>query len=318
MGARALATAGAIAALLSGCAGGLQRVQSPKRLQVVSTIVPITLLTKAVAGDCADVTPLISAQSDPHDVQARPADLVALQRAQVLVLNGLGMESFLGKLIRSAGNRQLRLIDSSRGVVPLANNTVAEHSAHDHHGTTAVNPHIWLDPRRAMQQVQTIRDGLIQADPGCADGYRNRAEVASRTLGELDAALANRLRPVAGRTFVVSHDYAAYFAQRYGLKTLAIVALPEQNPTPRQLARVLAAVQGTNFGALMVSSQQSAPSLRALARDLGVGVSVFDPLETTQNPQQVDLALYRDVMLANASQLIEAFKLADQQRRSKP
>ena len=307
-----------MALLLTACAGRPKQPLQTQRLQVVTTIVPITLLTRTVAGDCAAVTPLISAQSDPHDVQARPADLVALQRARVLVLNGLGMESFLGKLIRSAGNRQLRLINSSRGVVPLANNTVAEHSAHDHHGTTAVNPHIWLDPRRAMQQVQTIRDGLIQADPACAQGYRARAEVALQGLRQLDAALASRLKPYQGRTIVVLHDYAAYFAQRYRLRALAIVGLPEQNPTPSQLARVIAAAKGTNLGALMVPSEQSAPSLKALARDLQVGVSVFDPLEATQNPKGGDLALYRNVMLGNASQLVEAFQRADQQRRSKP
>jgi len=150
---------------------------------VVTTFVPITLFTRAVAGDCAAVSPLIPANTSPHDFQARPADLAALGRARVLVKNGLEMEAFLDKLVASAGNRDLVVIDSSPGVATLDSPEGA--ADHDHvHG--AVNPHIWLDPLRAVQQVEAIRDGLIQADPACAEGYKRNATAYTAKLRQLN------------------------------------------------------------------------------------------------------------------------------------
>jgi zinc transport system substrate-binding protein len=188
-----LARAGAFSLALALAACGAARQAPPdaaadKAFKVVTTFLPITLLTRAVVGDCATVTALIPPSLGPHDFQAKPGDLTALRQAGVLVKNGLEMEGFLGKLVAAAENPQLVVIDSSRGVATLES---AEHGdehghdgdhdhgddhGHDHgHDHGAVNPHIWLDPLRAVQQVATIRDGLIQADPSCADGYRRNA-----------------------------------------------------------------------------------------------------------------------------------------------
>ncbi|WP_461555895.1 metal ABC transporter solute-binding protein, Zn/Mn family, partial [Synechococcus sp.] len=81
--------------------------KSAKPFKVLTTFMPITLFTKAVAGNCAEVQALIPTNSGPHDFQAKPADLIALRQAKLLVKNGLGMENFLTKLINSAGNKDL-------------------------------------------------------------------------------------------------------------------------------------------------------------------------------------------------------------------
>ena len=154
--------------------------ESSKQFKVLTTFMPISLFTKAVAGNCAEVQALIPANSGPHDFQAKPADLNALRQAKVLVKNGLGMEGFLGKLIASADNKDLLVIDSSRGITTLdspAEEGHAEeaHSSHSHSNHGEVNPHIWLDPLRAVSQVENIRDGLVKADPSCAASYRRNA-----------------------------------------------------------------------------------------------------------------------------------------------
>jgi zinc/manganese transport system substrate-binding protein len=162
------------AALLMACGAprqGEDGAQAGGDLQVVTTFLPITLFARAVAGDCATVRALIPANTSPHDFQARPGDVAALSEAAVLVKNGLEMEGFLDKLVSAAENPDLVVIDSSAGVATL------ESSGHHDHGHAhgAVNPHIWLDPLRAVQQVEAIRDGLVKADPSCADGYRRNA-----------------------------------------------------------------------------------------------------------------------------------------------
>ena len=320
-----LARAGAFSLALALAACGAARQAPPdaaadKAFKVVTTFLPITLFTRAVAGDCATVTALIPPSLGPHDFQAKPGDLTALRQAGVLVKNGLEMEGFLGKLVAAAENPQLVVIDSSRGVATLES---AEHGdehghdgdhdhgddhGHDHgHDHGAVNPHIWLDPLRAVQQVATIRDGLIQADPSCADGYRRNAAAFTAQLKQLNSEIASQLEPYRGKTFVAFHDFAPYFAQRYGLKADYLVDVPELNPAPADLQRVAAEVKSSQLKALLSEPQEGNRSFNTLAKDLGVKVVVFDPMETATEEASRNPATYVSVMRRNVVDLRQAF-----------
>jgi len=310
-----LARSGAwsLALLLAGCGVSQPERESASRgdrLQVVTTVLPITLFTRAVAGDCATVTALIPPNLGPHDFQARPADLVALRQAGVLVKNGLGMEGFLNTLVAAADNPRLMVLDSSKGVATLAAQASGAGHAHGHdhrHDHGPVNPHIWLDPLRAVQQVEAIRDGLVKADPGCADGYRRNAAAYSAQLRQLNSDLARDLKPYAGQTFVAFHDFAPYFAQRYGLRVAALVDVPELNPAPADLQRVAAEVKRNRLRALVSEPQEGNRSFNALARDLGIKVVVFDPIETAASDASLDPATYLALMRRNGAVLRQAF-----------
>ncbi|MEY4825816.1 MAG: hypothetical protein RLZZ430_1466 [Cyanobacteriota bacterium] len=286
--------------------------KSAKQFKVLATFMPISLFTKAVAGNCAEVQALIPANSGPHDFQAKPADLNALRQAKVLVKNGLGMEGFLGKLIASADNKDLLVIDSSRGITTL-DSPVEEghaeeaHSSHSHSNHGEVNPHIWLDPLRAVSQVENIRDGLVKADPSCAASYRRNAATYITKLQTLNAEISNQLNPYQGKTFVAFHDFAPYFANRYKLKADFLVDVPELNPSPADLMRVAADVKRSQLKALLSEPQEGERSFNALAKDLGVKISVFDPMETGSVQASQNPATYFKVMRSNVADLIKAF-----------
>jgi zinc/manganese transport system substrate-binding protein len=289
--------------------GGTGTGPGRSRLRVVTTVLPVTLFTRAVAGDCATVTPLIPASGDAHDVQARPGDLLALRQARVVVTNGLGIDGFLDGLLTSAANPQLLRINSSHGVASLGSglDKAAQPTGGHTHGQAGVNPHIWLDPRRAEQQVATIRDGLMRADPACAEGYRRNAEDFSRQLRALDAEIAAQLRPYRQRTFVTFHDVAPYFAERYDLKASFLVAMPEIRPSPADLQRVAAEVKRNRLRALLGEPRGANRPFQALASDLGVSIGVFDPIETTSEQAARDPATYFLVMRRNVTNLRQAF-----------
>ena len=286
--------------------------KSAKPFKVLTTFMPITLFTKAVAGNCAEVQALIPANSGPHDFQAKPADLIALRQAKLLVKNGLGMENFLTKLINSAGNKDLLVIDSSRGITTLDSpeeegHSEQDHSNHSHSNHGEVNPHIWLDPLRAINQVENIRDGLVKADPSCAASYRSNAATYVAKLKTLNAEITNQLNPYQGKTFVAFHDFAPYFADRYKLKADFLVDVPELNPSPADLLRVAAEVKRSQLKALLSEPQEGERSFNALAKDLGVKVSVFDSMETGSLQASLNPATYFKVMRSNVADLIKAF-----------
>jgi zinc transport system substrate-binding protein len=279
-------------------------------LQVVTTVLPVTLFTRAVAGDCAQVQPLIPANAGAHDFQARPGDVAVLRQARVLVKNGLGLESFLDKLVASADNPSLVVVDSSAGVATLESGEQGHSHGHGDghaHGAGEVNPHIWLDPLRAVQQVETIRDGLVKADPSCAEGYRRNAGAFIAQLRQLDQQLAAALAPFRGRTLVAFHDVAPYFAERYGLKAEFLVDVPTVNPSPADLQRVVASVRRYQLRALLSEPQQESGALQALAGDLGIGVRVFDPLETASAAEAQQPDTYLKVMARNGEQVRGVF-----------
>lgn len=299
---------------LAACGAPNQKAADPsaqQTLKVATTFLPITLFTRAVAGDCATVKSLIPATTGPHDVQAKPGDLSALRQARVLVKNGLGMEAFLDKLVASAGNSELVVIDSSRGIATLDSPEEHDHDKdhnHEHgHSHGEVNPHIWLDPLRAVQQVETIRDGLIKADPSCAEGYTRNAAAYTAELRALNDTFASQLKPFQGKTFITFHDFAPYFAQRYKLKADFLVDVPELSPSPADLQRLSAVVQRQQIKVLLSEPQEHQPSYRALANDLGVAISVFDPLGTGSEVSAREPDTYFVVMRRNVADLIKAF-----------
>ena len=276
-------------------------------LNVVTTFLPITLFTEAVAGECATVTALIPPNLGPHDFQATPSDIAALSNAQILVKNGLGMEYFLDKLTDSAENNSLQVIDTSRGVAVIKSDEDENGVDGGDQSQGEVNPHIWLDPLRAVQQVENIRDGLVKADPGCTVGYTQRAAAYAAQLKELNTAIATQLKPFSGKTFIAFHDFAPYFAERYDLKADFVVDVPEMNPTPADLQRVSTKVEQSQLKALLSEPQEGDRSFNALAEDLGVNVVTFDPLETGSEEASKQPDTYFKVMKSNVASLIKSF-----------
>jgi len=281
-------------------------------LQIVTTIVPMTQFTKAVAGDRAEVTQLLPANVGPHDYQAKPTDALAIANADVLVKNGLELESFLDDLIANASNPDLTVIDSSEDILTLATqegghahgeegdtHADGENHGHDHshgedehhaeeeshaeaeaHDHGEFDPHIWLDPTRAVEQVENIRDGLIEADPEGEADYVANAAAYIEQLQALDQEINEQLTPYTGQTFIAFHDFAFYFADRYDLKVEYLVDIPEENPAPDDVRRIIETVQEENINALLTEPQAGAKAFDALSKDLDVEVSAFDPMET--------------------------------------
>jgi zinc/manganese transport system substrate-binding protein len=338
-----------VAVALGSCATGTTDVadtESPDGavatdLTVVTTILPITQFTNAVVGDRAEVISLIPTSVSPHDFQASPADVQALANADVLVKNGLEMETFLDDLVANAQNPNLAIIDSSEGIAVISNEAVEGHSdgktdapdhdhehsaaadadhghdhaegeAHDHaeaghHHDGEFNPHIWLDPKRAIQQVENIRDGMIAVDPEGEEIYTANAAAFIAELETLDAEIAEQLAPFKGQPFVAFHDFAPYFAESYNLQAQFLVDIPEENPSPEDVKRVMDTVQASNLKTILTEPSAGKDVFGALAKDLGIQVGMFNPLEVG-GPESVQPNYYLSTMRQNTANLVTSFQ----------
>lgn len=333
----ALLSALALGSCASTPSGEPNNTQGDSKLQVTTTFLPITNFTKAVAGDRAQVTQLLPNNIGPHDYQAKPEDVQKLAKADVLVMNGLEMEAFLEDMVKNAGNSELAMVDSSEGIAVIPNEEEhgdehdhedhaeghdhgdEEHAegkdhdeekdhaegGHDHdHGEN--NPHIWLDPKRAIQQVENIRDGLIKADPDGKSTYEANAAAYIDELKKLDTEFTEQLKPYAGKTFVTYHDFADYFARSYDLEVEYLVGIPHENASPEDVKRVINAAKSSNLKTLLSEPQASGNPFTALAQDLKVQVGTFDPLETG-GTDALEADYYLTTMRENLKNLTTAF-----------
>lgn len=337
----ALLSALALGSCASTPSGDPNTTQDDSKLQVTTTFLPITNFTKAVAGDRAQVTQLLPNNIGPHDYQAKPEDVQKLAKADILVMNGLEMEAFLEDMVKNAGNSELAMVDSSEGIAVIPNEEEhgdehkGEKDEHDHedhegedhkdeghaegkdhdeekdhaeggHDHGEDNPHIWLDPKRAIQQVENIRDGLIKADPDGKSTYEANAAAYIDELKKLDTEFTEQLKPYAGKTFVTYHDFADYFARSYDLKVEYLVGIPHENASPEDVKRVINAASSSNLKTLLSEPQASGNPFTALAQDLKVQVGTFDPLETG-GTDALEADYYLSAMRANLKNLTTAF-----------
>lgn len=279
---------------------------NPTQLKVVTTFLPMYWFTKAVTGDLAEVEVLVPPGTEVHEYQATPKNVQAIAQADVLVTNGLGLEEFLEGTVKNAGNTKLKKIDASKSIQPLEETSPvvesqAEASEHEHE---AGNPHVWLDPVLAKQQVANIRDGLIAADPKNKATYQTNAAAYIQQLEALDSEFKQRLQQYPNCTFITFHDAYPYLANRYQLKQIAVVEISEDQLTPADVQKTVNAVKQYNAKALFGEPGVDNKLLQKLSQELNLSLRPLDSMEMgSLEPQH-----YFRAMKANLQTLESACK----------
>lgn len=280
--------------------------QQNQKLRVTATFLPVYLFTKAVAGDAAQVDILVKPGTEVHEYQSTPDDVRALAQTNLIVKNGLGIEEFLDGTIKSAQNPNLKVIDASTGITAINEISEVVHSqeGEENHEHEAGNPHVWLDPVLAKKQVENIRDGLVAADPVNKATYQANATAYIQQLETLNQTYEKELNAYRDRTFITFHDAFPYLAQRYNLKQVAVVEIPEDQLSPEDVKRTVNAVKQFKAKALLSEPGVDNKLLDSLSQDLNLTLRPLDSLEAGQTDPQY----YFTAMNANLQTLEAAFQ----------
>ena len=289
--------------------------QSPapkaEKLNIVTSFLPVQSHTLAIAGDHANVKQLLAKDTGPHDFQLTPADVKKLSDADLLIINGAGIEEWLGELIKKSGNKNLVVVDTSNGIKLVESPEEIEigHAhAHDHVHGDGANPHIWLDPVIAKKQAANIVAALQKADPSNASAYAQNGRAYEAKLSALDSDYRSTLAPLPNKNLVTFHDAFPYLAARYKLNYVgAISEFPEKDPTPKQLAALVDKIRNLKVGVLFAENGYAPGLLKKIASETGAKVSELDTLEVGQGTPTA----YLDRMGANLESLRKAFGKGD-------
>ena len=262
-------------------------------LRVLTTIAPIYSWTASVAGGLATVENLLPADTGPHDFQFRPRDVKRLESADLILMNGVGLEQWLMRTLNadparraiprvevSAGWPESGFIRDLPGISAGAPGSPGHgHDQDQDHGEA--NPHLWLDPLFARHAVTNILHALETADPAHRDGYRTNAAAYLERLTQLDEALRTATRDWAGRPVVTFHDAFPYFCRRYSLELVGVVEeIPGNSPSPRHLAALMKVIRDRQVRVIFTETQFNPRLARQLASDLSIPVAELEVLET--------------------------------------
>ncbi len=279
--------------LLTGVAHGEN--QNPKKLNVLATFAPIQCFAANVCGDAAQVSVLLPPASGPHNYAFSPSDIRKIGSADVVIENGLGLETWLEKGVKTAGKKNVLIVDTSKGISPI--------TEADSGQTGSPNPHIWLSPVCAMKQVENIRDALSSRDPGNAEAYRRNADRYLENLKKLDSEIRQETALLPNKNFVTLHDAFPYFAREYGLRIAATFETsPDQSPLPKKLEQIRTLLASHEVAALLAESSYNSKPLEAVAREFNRPVVQMDSMETGQG----DPSFYERAMRSNMSKLMAA------------
>jgi ABC-type Zn uptake system ZnuABC Zn-binding protein ZnuA len=279
------------------------------QVRAVTTLELFADLVRNVGGDRVEVTSLLPPGADPHTYELPPDRVAAIVEADVVFMNGLGLEESIESVVtENAGGPIVELAEGLE-VLPGGEDEHEDEGAggqeehdeeeeEDEHAEG--NPHLWLDVTNASRYVETIRDALIDADPEGRETYTENAGAYREELAALDEEVAAAVAAISeeNRKLVTFHDAFPYLASRYGLEIVGVaVPSPGQEPNAQDIAGLTETLRSQDVPAVFKEPQFDAAVLEAAA-----GVRVLDLLSDAFTD---DVHTYVELMRFNARQLQE-------------
>lgn len=264
-----------------------------------------------IGGDRVQLTTLVGPDGDTHVYEPRPSDIRAVAEADILFMNGLGLETWLGRTIEVAGFEG-KLVVATDGLTPLPTDPATAIPAADGHIHGPIDPHAWQDVRNVRLYAENIAAGLIDIDPEGEPLYR---ENLSRYLAELDALQEEITSAIAAlppdrRTIVTSHQAFGYFSNAYGLTFLAPQGIStDAEPTAADVAQLIEQIRTIGAKAVFVENLANPMLIERIAEEGGavIGDKVYsDSLSAPDGPAPTYIEMMRHNVQAFLSALVPA------------
>jgi len=285
---------------------------SGESLQIVATTSIVGDVVAQVAGEQVSITTLLPPNSDPHTYQPTPQDIATISKADVIFVNGAGLEVFLEPILENA-NAEEKTVDLSDDINLL---TADEHSNSGRDEDQNIDhdnqdPHVWMNPNNVIAWVNVIQETLGELDPAHAAEYQQNAQRYSAELRELDTWIATQVAdiPAQRRTLVMDHLVFGYFAEEYGFQQAGAVipgfsTLAE--PSAQQIAEIIDTIEKLGVKVIFVSDTAPLGIAERVAEDTG---SQLIYLHTGSLTESGGFASnYIDYMRYNVNAIVEALQ----------
>jgi len=274
--------------------GGASPASAQDRLNVVASFSILADFVRNVGGDRVSVTTLVGPDGDAHVYAPTPSDARKIADAKLVVVNGLGLEGWLPRLVQSAGGKAT-VVKATDGIAPLRSGSEAD-------------PHAWQSVANARVYVVNIRDALVVADPADVGIFRGNAEAYLAKLDEVDREVREAVAkiPEARRKVISTHNAFGYFAAAYGVQFIAPLGVStESEASARDIAAIITQIKTARIPAVFLENISDSRLIRRISAETGarVGGTLFsDSLtgEKGEAPTYIDMVRHNIKALTGA------------------
>ncbi|MGB8452139.1 MAG: metal ABC transporter substrate-binding protein [Anaerocolumna sp.] len=274
------------------------------KLNVYTSFYPLYDFAVKVGGDKVNVTNLVPAGTEPHDWEPATTDILSLEKGDVLIYNGLGLEHWINQVTSSLENKKLVLVEASDGLTPLEGGEeqkTSEGSDYD--------PHVWLSIKNAEKEMENIKNAFVKADPDNKDYYEVNYKKYAVQFEELDIKFSNELSPFENKDIIVAHKAFAYLCADYNLNQVAIEGLAaDSEPDAKRMAEIIDFAKEVNIKTIFFEELVSPKVAETIASETGAETDVLNPLEGLTQEQLNAGEDYLSIMEENLEALINALK----------
>jgi zinc/manganese transport system substrate-binding protein len=269
-------------------------VRAEGRLEVVASFSIIGDFVRNVGGDRVNVTTLVGPNGDVHVYTPAPADAKKIADAKLVIINGLGLEGWLPRLLQASGSKA-PIIVATRGIAPLRLGSDAD-------------PHAWQSAANAKIYVANIRDALVAADSADAEAFRANAARYQAELDALDRAVRAAVAqiPAEHRKVISTHDAFGYFAASYGIDFIAPSGVStEAEPSARDVAGIVSQIKSAKIPAVFMENISDPRLVHRIAAETGakVGGTLFSDALTDEKgvcPTYIEMVRHNVKALTSA------------------
>ncbi|MGR4927764.1 metal ABC transporter substrate-binding protein [Bradyrhizobium lupini] len=270
-------------------------LHAAERLKVVASFSILADFVRNVGGDRINLTTLVGADSDVHVYAPAPSDAKRIADAKLVIVNGLGLEGWLPRLVQSSGSKA-QVVIVSAGIAPLKLGSAAD-------------PHGWQSVPNAKIYVTDIANALAAVDPDDAEFFRAQAKAYLEKLETLDREVREAVAkiPQERRKVISTHDAFGYFAAEYGVQFIAPLGVStETEPSARDIATIIGQIKAQKIPAVFLENISDDRLIRRIAAETGSkvgGTLISDGLTGEKGPAPTYIDMVRHNIKALTSAL---------------
>ena len=294
-----IALTAAAAAVTAGLVPGRGQNRVQDRPRAVATLSILGDFARNVGGERVELATLVGPNGDVHVFAPTPGDVKTIAAADIVFVNGLGLEGWIDRLIAASATRALVVV-ASRGITPRSGTRAQDRGASD--------PHAWQSVANAKLYVGNIRDGLIAIDAAEKKIFEANANTYLAKLDALDGEIRAAIEaiPSARRKVITAHSAFGYFGDAYGIEFIAPEGLStEAEPSARDIAKLIEQIRRENVPALFLENVADSRLLQRIGAETGVRIGgrlYSDALSPPDGPA----ASYIEMMRSNLRELTRA------------
>lgn len=299
-----------ITMMLVGCQAPQET--SSEKIKVITSFYPLYDFAQKVGGDKVEVENIIEG-GEAHGYEPSAKDIIRIQESDVFIINGAGFEGWVPKTLNSVKNDKLKVVDTSEGIEL---HDAHDHEGHDHdheghdHDHGDFDPHIWMNPMNAYQQMKNIKDAFVAVDPENQTYYEDNFKHYGAQFEALNNDFKTQLSDVPNKEVVVDHTAYGYMLEPYGIEQVAIAgSLLSSEPTAKQVDESIQYIKNQQIKTIYMESLSNDKLLNTISKETGVKILKLNTLENLSK-QDLDAGNdYFKVMNENLESLVEGLSL---------